>query len=300
MRQTVAVARFNFRGFFKNPKVILTLLLSVILCYLLSARVMEVIEAYGTPVQLAEPFLWTFGDAYSVLLSSILLILLFSDLPMVSGITPYYLYRTTRGKWLAGQMLYVAGVVLLYTGFLFGVTVLLCGKYSYLGDKWSETAAMLAYSKLGEELGVPSTVKVMESITPYGCMLQVLGLLFLYALVLSFLILAGNLRSGKNRGMAGGLLFSLYGLLLNRDVIAALFGWEKYEGYRANLLIGWLSPLSHATYGKHSFGYDRLPSLSASRLVFTGLLFLFAGISLRAGKRYSFAFLGESSYTHGR
>ena len=295
MGQVFAVARFNFRGFLKNPKVILTLLLGLVLCFLLSGRVMKVIEAYGTPVQLAEPFLWTFGDASSVLLSSILLLLLFSDLPMASAMTPYYLYRTTKGKWLAGQMLYVAGVVFLYTGFLFVATVLLCGKYSYLGDVWSETAAMLAYSKLGSELGVPSTVGVMESITPYGCMAQVFGLLFLYALTLSFLILAGNLRCGKNRGVIFGLLFSLYGLLLNRDVIAALFGWREYEGYRANLLIGWLSPLSHATYGKHSFGYDRLPSLSASRLVFAGLILLLAWISLRAVRRYSFVFLGEKS-----
>lgn len=289
------MARFNFRGFFKNPKVILTLLFGVVLCYLLSGRVMEVIEAYGTPVQLAEPFLWTFGDPYSILLSSVLLLLLFSDIPMVSSITPYYLYRTTKGKWLAGQILYVAGIVFLYTGFLFGTTVFLCGRHSYLGDQWSETAAMLAYSKLGEELGVPSTVKVMESITPYGCMLQIFGLLFLYALTLSFIVLAGNLVSGKNRGMVLGFLFSLYGLLLNRDVMSAVFGFREYEGYRANLLIGWLSPLSHATYGKHSFGYDHLPTLWESRLVFSGLILLFAGWSARAVKRYSFHFLGEKS-----
>lgn len=293
MRQICAVARFNFRGFFKNPKVILTFLFGIVLSYLLSMRVMEVIEAYGTPVQLAEPFLWTFGDQTSVLLASILLLLLFSDLPMVNGITPYYLHRTTRGKWLAGQMLYVAGVVFLYTCFLFEATVLLCGRYSYVGDQWSETAAMLAYSKLGEELGVPSTVKVMESITPYGCMLQVLGLFFLYALALSFLVLSGNLCSGKNRGMAAGLLFSLFGFLLDRDVVAFIFGLKDYEGYRANLIIGWLSPLSHAAYGRHNFGYDKLPTLFQSRLVFLGLLLIFVEISRRKVKRYNFQFLGS-------
>lgn len=287
------MARFNFRGFFKNPKVILTFLFSIVLCYMLSDRVMKVIQAYGTPVQLAEPFLWTFGDASCVLLSAVLLLLLFSDLPMVSGITPYYLHRTAKGKWLAGQMAYVAIVVFLYTCFLFVETVVLCGKYSYTGDQWSETAAMLAYSKLGRELGVPSTVKVMEGITPYGCMVQVFGLMFLYALALGFLVLAGNLISGKNRGMIWGLLFSLYGFLLDRDVVAAVFGFREYEGYKTNLVIGWLSPLNHATYGRHSFGYDKLPTLFQSRLVFLGLLFIFTGVSLRAVKRYSFRFLGS-------
>lgn len=46
--QVVAIVRYNFRGFWKNPKSILTFLLGFVLCYLLSARVMEVIETYHT------------------------------------------------------------------------------------------------------------------------------------------------------------------------------------------------------------------------------------------------------------
>ena len=120
---------------------------------------MEVIETYHTPVQVAEPFLWTFGDAGAILLSSVLLLLLFSDLPKLGSMTPYYLYRTTRRVWLMGQFVYVICVSMLYTAFLFLTTVLLCMKMSYVGNVWSETAAMLAYSKLGKDLSVPSTVK---------------------------------------------------------------------------------------------------------------------------------------------
>ena len=103
MRQIISVAKFNFRGFFRNPKVILTFLFGMILCYMLSGRVMEVIRAYGTPIQVVEPFLWTFGDASSVLLSAVLLLLLFSDLPMVSSITPYYLHRTRSEERRVGK-----------------------------------------------------------------------------------------------------------------------------------------------------------------------------------------------------
>lgn len=295
IRQVCSVVRYNFRGFWKNPKVILTFLLGFVLCYLLSSRVMVVIDAYGTPVQLAEPFLWTFGDPTCVLLSSVLLLLLFSDLPQMSSATPYYLYRTTKKRWLAGQFAYVICASLLYTVFLFAATVLLCMKMSYVGDIWSETAAMLAYSKLGEELCVPSTVKVMESITPYGCMLQVILLLFLYTLCLSFLILAGNIALGANRGMLLGLFFSLYGFLLEPEVLGALLHMEEYEMYKVNVLIGWLSPLSHVTYARHSFGYDRLPAVWQSCIVFGVLLVAFSGLALGSMKRYSFRFLGERS-----
>lgn len=293
--QVIAIVRYNFRGFWKNPKSILTLLLGFVLCYLLSTRVMEVIETYHTPVQVAEPFLWTFGDAGAILLSSVLLLLLFSDLPKLGSMTPYYLYRTTRRVWLMGQFVYVICVSMLYTAFLFLTTVLLCMKMSYVGNVWSETAAMLAYSKLGKDLSVPSTVKVMESITPYGCVLQVLLLLFLYTLCLSFLILAGNLLFSGNRGIVLGLLYSMYGVLLDPRVLGAILHKEEYEMYQINILIGWVSPLSHVTYAKHNFGYDRLPTVGQSCLLFTGILLILSVICMRAMRRYSFRFLGERS-----
>ena len=90
-------------------------------------------------------------------------------------------------------------------------TSVLCMKDSYPGNLWSETAAMLGYSELGKNLQVPSTVRVMESISPYGCMLQVFLLLFCYSLTLGFVILVGNLYKGKTKGMVfGPCLFRLY------------------------------------------------------------------------------------------
>lgn len=288
MGQILAVIRFNFMGFFKNPKVILTFLLGFILSYLLSSQVMVVIEAYGTPVQAAEPFLWTFGDSTAVLLTSLLLLLLFSDLPKLTAASPYYLVRMTKQRWLLGQLCFVICTVGLYTGFILLSTVLLCMKTSFTGNIWSETAAMLAYSKLGSDLGVPSTVKVMESITPYECMLQVMTLLFLYASVLSFVILSGNLIFGKNRGMILGLFYSLYGFLLDPAVIGKILGLEPYEMYRVNVFIGWISPLNQAVYGRHNFGYDRLPTVGQSCFVFLALLLMLAGICRAGLKNYHF------------
>lgn len=254
---------------------------------------MVVIEAYHTPVQAVEPFLWTFGDSTAILLSSLLLLLLFSDLPGLTPVSPYYLIRMTRKKWLAGELLYVAAATLLYTGFMLLSTVLLCMKNSYVGDIWSETAAMLAYSKLGQNLSVPSTVKVMESMPPYLCMVQVAALIFLYSLCLSFVILTGNLIFKGDKGMIAGLLFSGFGFLLDPQTIGTILGLESYEMYKVNVLAGWVSPLSHAVYARHSFGYDRLPTVRQSLLVFGGLLLFLVLISLKALKRYPFTFLGE-------
>ena len=120
MRQIKAVIRYNFMGFYKKPKVILTFLLGFILCFLLSSRIMPVIQAYKSPVQMLEPFLWTFGDTTAILLSSVLLLLLFSDLPVLSAITPYYLCRTTKKRWLFGQLFLCGGRIWDLHGFYAG------------------------------------------------------------------------------------------------------------------------------------------------------------------------------------
>ena len=71
MKQTLGIVRYNFFGFFRNPKVIFTLFLEFVLSFLLTGRIMVVMENYDTPVQAVEPFLWTFGDGTAVLLSSV-------------------------------------------------------------------------------------------------------------------------------------------------------------------------------------------------------------------------------------
>ena len=214
MKQVLGIVHYNFFGYFRNPKVIFTFLLEFVLSFLLTGRIMVVMENYDTPVQAVEPFLWTFGDGTAVLLSSLLLLLLFSDLPKMTPVTPYQLIRTTKKKWLLGQFIYIILVTALYTVLMLLFTSVLCMKDSYPGNLWSETAAMLGYSELGKNLQVPSTVRVMESISPYGCMLQVFLLLFCYSLTLGFVILVGNLYKGKTKGMVFGLLYSVFGFLL--------------------------------------------------------------------------------------
>ena len=59
------------------------------------------------------------------------------------------------------------------------------------------------------------------------------------------------------------------------------------------MLTGWISPLSHAVYARHNFGYDRLPTVVQSLAVFDGLLILLVLLSMKALKRYPFTFLGE-------
>lgn len=107
--QALTVAGYNFSHWRKNPRVLLTFALALILCFLLSDKAVQFSQQQGTLLQLVEPFVWAFGDSDSILFSSQLLVLLFSDLPFLSPATPYYLIRMDRKTWLLGQVLYVLG-----------------------------------------------------------------------------------------------------------------------------------------------------------------------------------------------
>ncbi len=282
------MVRFNFLGFFRNPRVILTFLLGFVVSFLLSEKVVAVTRESQSVMQAAEPFIWTFGDVTSMLLMSVLLLLLFTDLPKLTPASPYYLVRMTRRKWLAGQFVYIVICTGIYVLFILLSTTLLCIRYTFPGNLWSETAAMLGYSGMGERLQVPVTIKVMESITPYGCMAQVALLMLGYALTLGFLILVGNLLGGRKAGFLSGLLYSLYGFLLNPQVLGKLLGMEEYEMYKIRVFVGWVSPVNHSVYGMHNFGYDLLPTVGQSLLVFGVLLFLLWMLAEKLLRTYNF------------
>ena len=65
--------------------------------------------------------------------------------------------------------------------------------------------------------------------------------------------------------------------------------------YKANVAVGWLSPLNQATYHMHNFGYDLLPRLWQTYLIFLVAIIALFLIALRGMKKYNFNFTGNSA-----
>ena len=290
--QALTVARYNFRLWRRNPRVVIAFCLALILCFLLSDQVVQYAQRYDTTMQIFEPFIWTFSDSNSILLASLILVFLFADMPFISSGTPLFLVRTKRSIWLVGQFLYIIGATFLYLIYVLAATSVVCMHRSFGGNMWSETAARLGYSSAGSRLKLPVTVKTMEMSTPYQCMGIIFGLMLLYTLLLVFLMMAFNLYKGQMAGMLAAFGFSIYGFLLSPETFKVMFHLSDKELYKANVIVGWLSPLNHATFQKHNFGYDLLPTLWQTVFVF-GVLFIicfvWAGILIR---KYNFIFTG--------
>lgn len=292
LTQVGSVAAYNFRQWHKNPRIFITFALAFILCFLLSDKAVKFAAEYGTTMQLVEAFVWTFGDASSILLSSLLLVLLFADMPFIGAGTPFYLMRINRPVWLLGQVLYISLATAIYMVFILLATSVICAHNSFVGNMWSETGAMLGYSGAGEAVALPASVKTMEMSTPYECMGAIFLLMLLYTLLMVFIMLAVNLRKGQFWGVVSVFVFSLYGLMLNPQTLKKLMGLPDQLMYKANVAVGWLSPLNHATYYMHNFGYDLLPRMWQTYLIFGGLITFCFLLCWQSMKHYSFNFTG--------
>lgn len=292
LSQIFAVVRYNFRMWRGNVRIILTFALAFIMCFLLSDKAARFAYDMGTSMQAFEPFVWTFGDANSVLLISLLLVLLFADIPFLGAGVPYYLVRMKRSRWAWGQLIYLILATFIYMLFIFVATTLICMQNSFIGNMWSETAAILGYSGAGKAVALPALVKTLEMSRPYQCAGTIFLLMLLYTLVLALLMLLLKLLRGKSAGVVAAFGFSLYGLLLNPQLIKQMLNLPDELMYKANVTVGWLSPLNHATYHMHNFGYDLLPRLWQTYLIFGGIIGLLMVGILLAIRRYNFMFLG--------
>lgn len=292
LRQIFSIAGYNFRLWRKNPRIMITFALAFVMCFLLSDKAVRFAIDHNTTMQIVEVFIWNFGDSNSILLSSVLLVLLFADMPFLSSGTPLYLVRTSRRVWITGQVIYTLAATFVYLLFVLLSTAFFSMQQSFLGNMWSPTAAILGYTNAGERVAIPALVKTLEMSWPYQSMVSIFFLMLGYTSVIVMIMLVCNLRFGQAAGVVSVLAFSVYGILLKPDTIQAILRLPDEAYYIANVTIGWASPLNHATYHMHNFGYDKLPRLWQSYCIFGVLVILGYLAALQAAKRYNFSFVG--------
>lgn len=289
------MAFYNFRLWKGNVRVITTFILAFILCFFLTDKLIMFAEENHTTLQITEAFIWTFGDSNSILLTSILLLLLFADLPFLTTAVPFFLFRGSRVQWVIGQILYIGMATFLYLAFIFFSTCMLSMRLSYVKNSWSKTAATLAYSGGGKEMKLPVEKKILEMSRPCETVITIFFLLLLYALVMMFIMLFLHIWKGRLVALVGTFLFCIYGVLLNPENIQKILNLPEAFYYKARVGLGWISPLNHATYSMHNFGYDKLPVIGESFAIFLGELIILTILTIKKMKYYNFEFKGTEN-----
>lgn len=292
IKKAFVCAGWNLYTLRKNPRFYLGLCLGLLLTWMLTDRTLAIARSFQTSLQIVEPFIWCFADGDSILYTSLVLMLLLSAFPRLDAASAYLSFRAGRRAWLLGQVLTVFLLTLGYCLMLLLFSVLLGIGNANLSPQWSDTATMLSFSPGGFDPAFAVSRKMVKLTMPYPALLQIFGLLFLYMLLLSSVQLAFTVMKSRKTGAAIALLIGLTGFVLTPERFMAWLNLPREFQFYANLLSAWLSPLQHATYIMHNFGYDLLPRISTSSLILGGLSLLFFLLAAFKIRGYNFMFTG--------
>lgn len=141
-------------------------------------------------------------------------------------------------------------------------------------------------------MSLAASEKTLELTRPYACMTTIFFLLFAYALVMVLLIFWFRILWNELAGMIAGVVFNGISFIFSPGILQKLLGISERKSYLANVAAGWISPLSHATYHLHNFGYDRLPSLRDSGIYDMVLVIMLILLNLYSIRTYHFVFDG--------
>ncbi len=284
-------SKINFEQWHKNSRIKVAFFFAFIICLMLTKSVLSFADSYGTSMQILEGFIWIMGNAKSIFFVMIPLIFLLSDTPFMYELTPLCILKGNRKVWMGGQILYILCTTIIYMLFLMVSMCLMCIHISFIGNVWSQTSAYIGYSGIGEKIAIPASVKAMETATPYSCFIQIFLLVTLYAMVIGVAMLFFSLSKNGEVGAWFGIGINLLGVLLSPQMFQTILQLPDGVFYKANLLFGWISPLNHATFYMHNFGYDYLPRIWMSCTLFIIIVLLFIlGINRRI-KKYEFSFV---------
>lgn len=296
MRDAFVCAGWNLYSLRKNPRFYMSLLLGFLLCWLLTDKTMAISRTYLTNVQLLEPFVWCYADDDSILFAGLVMMLMLSAFPRLDTPASYLIFRTRRASWLMGQVLTVLMLTLGYTLMILVSSMVMCvGCNVFIENHWSETATMLSFSPASFEVALTVMRKTVKLTTPYGCAVQIFLLLFQYVLLMAMIQLAFTVLKSRKAGILAALMINFAGYVLTPDRFMAWLELPQEMQYYANLLSAWLSPLQHATYTMHNFGYDLLPRLHTSYLILGGTALVLMALSLWRMRSFSFSFTGGHS-----
>ena len=157
---------------------------------------------------------------------------------------------------------------------------------------WSDTATVVSFAPEQFEVALTVIRKTVKLTVPYDCAGIIFFLLMQYVLFLTLLNLAVSLRFGKRAGMTAVIAVSFGAYLLTPDQWMNWLHIPPQLEYMANTLAAWVSPLSHASYSMHSFGYGGFPSVLQSHAVFGCLNLGLLLLSYGTAKNMEFSFSG--------
>ena len=276
------VAKTEYVKWIRNPKMIILL---VMLIFAYDYVILELIEAadkMGEKLQVLEGFIGISNSQLLLMILPIVFVGLMGDFPRVDGNAMFYIHRVGKGNWLFGQVLFAAMAAGTYLLALFGFSCLMLFGRCYAGNLWSEITTkyyLFAPNDYMSTVANLTTGRLYNNLPPWNAALHICGLMFLFLLFISMLLLVGFVCKLR----IGGIIVSV-GLLCLGNVLAYM-----ENGIR------WIFPTAHAIMEIHFDEIYKKPIMDMrfSYIYFLILILVCVMISYIAIDHYDFSRIQE-------
>lgn len=277
VKTVFSIAAQNFRKWTTDYRIWVIAVLLAVMTFLFADDVRRYAAALGSDVSIwTFPFLYV--GRYMRLVFTLPVVLMFCNAPFVDKNQTFVMTRTTRVKWLCGQILYIILAAAVYYAFILLLSIISTVFIAEISPDWGRTFYSIANGGVeipqgGSRVEIPKII--VEYFTPLQASFFTFLLSWLGAVFLGMIIFFFNLvTQSRNTGIVVSFAFVVWSFMV-KDT----FGLGRYRK---------LSPLSWNTLDNIDVGgLTRYPTFEYCVTVLSvSILLLIAG-SIIFGRKKS-------------
>lgn len=271
-----AICSQNLRKWITDYRMWTIAALLIIMVQLYIDDMQKVAALLGTKIPIwIFPFLYI--QYHTKVIFTLPVVLMFCNAPFTDKNQIFVYTRTSRAKWIWGQILYILTASALYYLFILFVTFISTVFTVEISPEWGKTLHMIANSSIAQQaeayfLNVPAVI--LEYFSPVQAVFFTFLTSWLSAVLLGMVIFFCNLISGTR---FIGILTS--SLLVVWTVLVRMGGWDDFIRFSP---ISW-NTLDNIDVGKTTSN----PSFTYCVCVYTGLIVILIAVILIFGRKKS-------------
>lgn len=195
----LAMTMANLETWIHSPRTILMVTFTVMLCYLEVNNMLRMYSRDGFVLNWIETPYVFLQYGINILMSSMLIFVMISEIPRLLAYQNYMLIRSDRKRWLTSQILYCLLMLLTIT-----LVIIVCILLFSLGNvafglNWSDTVRIAQDGNMEFTAIVPKHVR--ESFVPLTGILYATAPVFLFWLSMAMIILLSSLLGSQFVGL---------------------------------------------------------------------------------------------------
>lgn len=224
-------------------RTILMAIFILLMNYMLARSYESIMATRQWEVHMGETLFSYVNSGFNLIMTSVALLVMMSELPKRVSYQNYTLMRLSRRRWLTSQIVFCVGLVLTFIVLMLGLSALFSLTFVTPGGGWSDLERLALDSNYAHEMHYTS--EYIRALTPFAACILASVILFLFWLTMAFLILLFSLYGIPNFGV----VFCVSLLLLNITVL-----YENLPGVKLPTQFATLGAVASQVY-EHKFRF---------------------------------------------